>query len=238
VCLPRRLAGLRRIGSLCSLLLLLVLALPVTSNLLMGELERGIRLGSAVLPLSAASASTTPAAPPQAIVILGGDNATGLGDGGISTGVRIGALSLERVRAGALLQHTTGLPVLVTGGVLSPDHPPVAVLMANMLQNELATQVRWTETLAGDTWQNAANSAAILQHNGITSVYLVTHPWHMRRAIIAFRHFGITVWPAPTAVDVLKPQTAYDFIPDAVSWRDSYFAFHEWVGCAYYALRG
>ncbi len=223
-CLPDRLARLRRWGSFGCIATLLLLSLPVTSNLLLQGLEYN-------------TGSDTSPTPPQAIVILGGDNVTGMAIGGIVTGVRVGGLSLERVRAAALLQKRSHLPVLITGASLSANHPPVAKLMADMMQNELSVPVRWIETEASDTWQNAARSAAILQRERISSVFVVTQPWHMRRAVMAFRHFGITVVPAATALDVLSPRAAADFIPHPAAWVDSYFAFHEWIGCAYYALR-
>jgi uncharacterized SAM-binding protein YcdF (DUF218 family) len=232
--LPQRWAGLRRWGALLCATLLLVLTLPVTSNLLFGGLERGVALRD---PSSAdiSPSGTQPA--PQAIVILGGDNSTGRAQGGILNGVRAGALSVERARAGAVLYRRTGLPVLVTGGALSASHPPVAALMADILRTELSVPVRWEEIQAGTTWENAEYSAALLKRNGISSVYVVTQAWHMRRALMAFRRFGLTAWPAPVDLDVLKPQTKYDFIPTANALLDSYYAFHEWIGCAYYALR-
>jgi uncharacterized SAM-binding protein YcdF (DUF218 family) len=229
-CLPERLARLRRWGGLICTVLLLVLALPVTSNLLFVGLERGVALR---VP---GPSDTLP--PPQAIVILGGDNATGMQQGGILNGVRAGAFSVERARAGAVLHQRTGLPLLVTGGSLSPGHPPVARLMADILINELSVPVRWEELQAGTTWENAEYAAAMLKRDGIFSVYVVTQPWHMRQALMAFRRFGLTAWPAPSDLDVLRPQTPTDFIPDAAALLDSYYAFHEWIGCAYYALRG
>lgn len=231
-CLPAGFARIRRWGVALCAVLLLVLAMPVSSNLLLVGLEQGVALRT---PTS--QDARAPEAP-EAIVILGGDNDSGLPHGGIVNGVRAGTLSLERSRAGAILHRRTGLPVLVTGGALSAGHPPVATLMADILTGELATPVRWQETRAGTTWENAKYSAALLRRDNVTSVYLVTHPWHMRRAIIAFRHFGVTVWPAPIDMDVLKPQSPDDFIPAAAGWLDSYYAFHEWIGCVYYAWRG
>ncbi|NDG51210.1 MAG: hypothetical protein EBY30_19755, partial [Rhodospirillales bacterium] len=39
-------------------------------------------------------------------------------------GARVGGLTLERLQEGAALQRRTGLPLLVTAGVLSPGDPP------------------------------------------------------------------------------------------------------------------
>ena len=74
-----------------------------SSGFLLAALERD-------LPLT-----PPPDQPPQAIVILGGDTLRGASQTPI---VHLGPLSLERVRAGALLARRTGLPILVTGGRL------------------------------------------------------------------------------------------------------------------------
>ena len=60
-------------------------------------------------------------------------------------------------------------------------------------------------------------SAAILREQGINSVYVVTQAWHMRRALIAFAHTGITVTAAPTRFDRLPTPLAMDFVPESAA---------------------
>jgi uncharacterized SAM-binding protein YcdF (DUF218 family) len=214
---------------LCSGLLgLLLLSLPIVSKYLLVSLEAGIRLQ---LP----AAGLTP--PPAAIVILGGDGALARADGAIVTGAQMGPLSLERVRAGAALHMRAGLPVLVTGGSLAEGAPPIAALMAQSLDADFHVTPRWVEPQASDTWENARLSAAMLAREGINAVYVVTQPWHMRRALIAFAHAGIAAWPAPTSLDMVQPLSLRQFHPTAVAFLNSYYALHEWLGCADYALR-
>jgi uncharacterized SAM-binding protein YcdF (DUF218 family) len=214
----------RRVGRiLCGLGLagLLVLALPLTSHLLFLGLER-----------FAAAPADAPV--PAAIVILSG-NVSRVGD--TPSVVDVGHLTLERERAGAALQRATSLPVLVSGGVIGDGQPPLAALMARSLGTDFAVSVRWQESASRDTWENARDSAALLQAAGIRSVFLVTHAWHMRRALIAFRHFGIAATPAPVPFSRTLRLEASEFIPSANAWADSYYALHEWIGCAWYALR-
>jgi uncharacterized SAM-binding protein YcdF (DUF218 family) len=168
-------------------------------------------------------------------VILGGDVARAVSNH--TTVFDLGPLSLERVRAGAALQRRTHLPVLVTGGVISPGAPPVAVLMAQSLRDDFAVDVRWIEPASKDTWENAELSAAILHQAGIHSAYVVTHAWHVRRASEAFTHFGIMVTAAPPRVDASPRLRLGSFIPSAPAWMASYFALHEWIGRIYYACR-
>ena len=172
--------------------------------------------------------------PPQAIVILGGDVRRA---GGQPPTVHLGPLSIERVLAGAVLARRTGLPLLVSGGKLEPSDPPIAMLMADSLEHDFQVPAPWVEPVSLDTWENAQMSAAILHTRGIRSIYLVTHAWHMRRAIVAFAGTGITVTAAPTYIDRLPSPLAVDFVPEVGAWRLSYFALHEWLGLAWYATR-
>lgn len=202
---------------------LLVFAMPITSGTMLTSLEQGIPL-------------TPPAdAPAQAIVILGGDISRGGGTGPIV--LQVGQLSLERLRAGAELYRRTNLPILVSGGPLHGTTIPLAALMAGSLENDFRVPVRWQESVSRDTWNNAQLSAAILQREGIKSVYVVTQAWHERRALIAFARTGITATAAPTRLGRLPSPDVADFIPDAAGWQYSYFALHEWIGCVYYSLR-
>jgi uncharacterized SAM-binding protein YcdF (DUF218 family) len=225
-----RTARLGRWLAAAALALLVLLALPVVSGSLLASLEAG-------LP------ATAPGRPPQAIVILGGDTVPlwpDLGDekrGEKRGRLDIGILTLERLRGGAALQRATRLPVLVTGGVVDRDGEPVAILMARSLPAEFGVPVRWVDAAASDTWQNAQFSAAILKRAGIGTVYVVTHAWHMRRALIAFGQAGITAVPAPLTLDRPPRGRSSGFVPRVASWQRSYFALHEWIGCAWYAWR-
>jgi len=201
---------------------LLLLAMPAVSGFLLATLERN-------LPLT-----PPPGRPPQAIVILGGDTLHGASQTPI---VHLGPLSLERVRAGALLARRTGLPILITGGALRTYEPPVAAMMADSLVHEFGVPVEWVERESRDTWENAHLSAAILRAHGINSIYLVTQAWHMRRAIVAFADTGMTVTAAPTRLDRTTAPLAEDFVPEVGAWRASYYAMHEWVGWIWYSLR-
>jgi len=222
------LASLRwpRLGRLVmavSIVGLLLFSLPVVSKPLIASLELG-------LPRA------PPGHPPAAIVILSADAGYGTNEG-LEQGSGIGALTLERMRAGALLQRQTTLPVLVTGGKLERSAEPIAALMAHALEREFNVPVRWIEPKSEDTWQNAEFSAPLLRTAGIGSVYLVSDAWHLRRATMAFAHFGIATTPAPLRYDRWPRFRFDDFMPHASSFLHSYYAMHEWIGCVYYALR-
>jgi uncharacterized SAM-binding protein YcdF (DUF218 family) len=200
---------------------LTMLSLPVVADSLLASLERD-------LPL------TAPAdAMPQAIVILGGD----VSRTNEPPFARNGRLTLDRLRTGAILGRQTGLPILVTGGIVQQNRPAVGTLMAASLSEDFRVPVTWVEDASVDTWENALLSARILRTEGIRSVYLVTQAWHMRRAVMAFRRAGMIVTAMPTALEPPFDPIVSDFFPHAFAWELSFYALHEWIGCAWYAIR-
>ncbi len=201
-----------------SLALLLILSSPVVGQALLVSLEQGF-------PLEPPRND-----PPQAIVILGAEMERALGTA--PDDVQVGPLTLQRLRAGAALQRRTHLPVLVSGGELETDEPPIAELMADSLRNDFGVPVQWIEGRSRNTWENAAHSAAILEPLGIRSVYVVTHGWHERRAMIAFRRTDLKATAAPVQMDDISAGA----LPSVNGSMHSYFALHEWIGLAWYWL--
>lgn len=212
----------RTASALCAIAVagLIVLGLPYVSNSLMRSLEDRID-------------RSTPAEAPQAIIVLGGDQSRQYGPNGYD----VGPLSLERLRTGARLAKQTGLPVLVTGGLLGRSPLSISEIMARSLRSDFGVDAKWLETRSGTTWENAEFSTAMLKAQGIHSAYVVTQGWHMPRAQEAFRHFGFPVVAAPTQVQPPTPLEWAYFIPSVHAWSDSYFALHEWIGWTFYALR-
>lgn len=196
---------------------LLILSLPVVGQALLISLEQG-------LPLMPSAGAT-----PQAIVILSAelDHVRGADEP-----VRPGPLTLQRLQAGAALYRRTHLPVLVSGGTLRHQEPPIAAIMADSLNADFGVPVRWTEDRSRTTWENAADSAAILRPLGIRAIYVVTHAWHEKRAMLAFRHFGLLPTAAPVQLDAIGG----GIWPSTVGWSRSYYALHEWVGYIWYWL--
>jgi uncharacterized SAM-binding protein YcdF (DUF218 family) len=200
---------------------LVIFSLPVVSGSMIVALEQG-------LPMT-----PPPDAMPKAIVILGGD-VWRITEAPFALP---GPLTLDRLRAGAALRRRTGLPILVTGGTVQQDLLPVATVMASSLREDFQVPVEWVENASADTWANATLTAEIMKKNGIGSVYLVTNGWHMRRAVIAFRKAGLIVTAVPTSFDAPAGPILADFVPRALAWEWSYFAIHEWIGSAWYAMR-
>jgi uncharacterized SAM-binding protein YcdF (DUF218 family) len=205
-----------------SMILLIVFGMPVISDSLLLALASG-------LPMTPPTDH-----PPQAIVVLGAEVIRARNE---KLGIRPGLLTLDRLRAAAILYRRTGLPILVTGGTTQPNTAAVGLVMEESLTDDFKTPPRWVEAKSVDTWENARFSADILHTEGITSVYVVTHSWHMRRALLAFQEFGLTATAFPTSLDIPLGPDVSDFLPRASGWQSGYYAIHEWIGYAWYKLR-
>jgi len=207
---------------------LVLLSLPITSRILMQWVEgdwsqQGAQDG-AVAPV-----------PPAAIIVLAGDYRSFALEYGEAS---VGPLSLMRLRHGAFLHRTTGLPIAVSGGGTPPEYrPSLGHAMRIVLERDFTVPVRWVEDGSRNTAENARDVSRLLAADGIGSAYLVTHAFHMRRAVLAFATTGIVVRPAP--VDGLSRASslrAGDFLPEASALVMSSFAAHEAAGLVWYRL--
>ena len=170
----------------------------------------------------------------QAIVVLGGYLYFHAPEyGGKDT---VNGITLQRLSYGAKLHRDTGLPLLMTGGAVN-KHLPEGVLMQMRMQEDFQVPVRWVEDSAINTFENARFSAQILKKEGIKRIYLVTHAWHMPRAVKAFRHAGFEVIPAPMAFTTRYQTDVFAFMPSAGAMRDAYILTHELIGLGWYRMR-
>jgi uncharacterized SAM-binding protein YcdF (DUF218 family) len=150
----------------------------------------------------------------------------------------VGRFTLQRVRYAAALHRRTGLPVLTSGGVPARDVEPIAESMARTMEQELGATVRWRENRSADTWENARFSADLLREAGVRRILLVTHAFHMPRALHCFRAQGLEVVAAPTAFRGPAWEDLRSLKPSWSGMRDSSLALHEHLGMLWYRLSG
>ena len=210
----RRGAGL--LGA-ASALMVLLLATPAVSGLLCWTLEREVAGGPPAPDLPGYQA-------PGAIIILGAEVTRG------PEGPMVGRMTLERLRAGAALHRRTRLPILVTGGVLRPGDPPLAEMMAQSLIADFGAPPRWIERSAADTRENASLSSVLLEAEGIAGAHLVSHAWHLPRAMDAFARTGLAVTPAPLHLTRVSLGRLADWLPRPDHLAESWYALREWTG--------
>lgn len=207
----------RRIGMLLAiagLLGLTALSVPAVANAM-------LRAQETIAPLALDALAGA-----QAIVVLGGGTAYAAPEYGGDT---VNAQSLQRLRYAAMLQRRSGLPLLVSGGAPFGGRPE-ALSMQAVLEQEFSLKVRWAETVSRDTAENAALSAPILKDDGIRRIVLVSHAWHLPRAVAAFERQGFTVIAAPTGFTRDSPSLLEDLLPSAFALEKSRMALNEWLG--------
>ncbi|MGH8671679.1 MAG: YdcF family protein [Burkholderiales bacterium] len=169
-----------------------------------------------------------------AIVVLGGGTYPFAPEYGGDT---VNRFTLERLRYAARLYAKTGKPILVSGGNPLGYAKSEGAAMREALEGDFGVPVKWVEEHSRNTWENARLSAPLLARAGVKKIYLVTHAWHMTRALSAFENTGLKVIPAGTGFATHTDVNALDFLPSAMAFSDTYLAMHEALGLLWYKLR-
>jgi uncharacterized SAM-binding protein YcdF (DUF218 family) len=172
----------------------------------------------------------------DAIVVLGGGRYADAPEYGGDT---VNDYTLERLRYAARLAKQTGLPVLVSGGRPYSDDAPEAELMRDVLEKDFGVKARWLETRSTNTLENARYSADLLHDAGVRRVLLVTHAWHMPRAMWAFSTTGINATAAPMGFTTFTgvERNFLGYLPSADGLELGSLAFHERIGLLWYRSR-
>lgn len=203
---------------------LVLFCLPVVSNFLLKNLEKFPALNPPVVVNDE-----------QAIVVLSGGSYADAKEYAKDTD---GFITLQRNHYASFLHKQTGLPILVTGGDIELADNTEASVMTDTLENSFNVKVKWQEDKSRNTAENAIYSATILKESGINSVFLVTHAWHMPRAVMMFEQQGVNVTPAPTVfTDDKDGFSLLDYIPSASALFQTRIALHEYLGILWYKLR-
>lgn len=147
-------------------------------------------------------------------------------------------LSLQRLHHAVRLHRQTGLPLVVSGGATSFDHPEgLALLATRALDQAYGIEPLLAEATSRSTWENATLTAALLREQGITRIALVTHAWHMPRARYSAESAGLSVIPAGTGFVSGRGGgigQASDWLPSARALYTNRNLLHEHLGLWWY----
>ncbi len=212
------------------LILLGLLSLPLTARQFTASLESWA-------PALSVPALEEARARAKAIVVLGtGRYAAAPEYDGADV---VSAITLERLRYAAHLHRQTGLPILVSGGTPGGEDVAEAELMRAVLERDYRITPRWREGRSRDTRENAQYSAEILRNAGVKEIMLVTHGWHMRRAMWCFEEAGVRTAPAPMGFHTLdrRERGLQGYLPSARGLYWSSVALHERLAYLWYRMR-
>lgn len=213
-------------------LLLVVVSLPIVAYVLLGTLEWDY------------PPRTDWPADARAIVVL---SAGSVPPDSVRPRAMLTSDSLYRcMHAADVYRHykpSGAVPVIASGGKVEAEipGPGLSELMRDFLL-DLGVDAKdiVIENRSRTTHENAVETARLLRERGIGEVILVTDAVHMRRAGLCFREAGIDVVPSACchgATDLVAPYYRY-VIPNVGTVIDCDRVVHEWLGVAWYRLRG
>jgi len=212
------------------LVLYVLLSLPVTARALAAPLDAGLQ------PLELTSIPERPGA----IVVLGGGGLS-IESGGVSAQV-LSESSTLRALEGVRLFRMLGAPwLIVSGGPNEKAGLTTAESEAMrdlLLENGVPADRILVERGSQDTHDQSLKVPALFAAHDIDSFVLVTSPTHMLRALRSFEKAGLEPIPAPASERSDTQREGFPLLPSMNALDESRTALREWIGLAYYLLRG
>jgi uncharacterized SAM-binding protein YcdF (DUF218 family) len=174
------------------------------------------------------------------IIVLGGSE-----DGRAGPSRELAGLNEAAERfteAVALARRLPGARMVFSGGsaALLTNEPPEAETAARLFAALGLAKDRVTlETASRDTYENAVNTARLIQPSPGQRWLLVTSAWHMPRAVGCFRRAGVAVeaWPVDFRTGPsFQPLRFHSALTEG--WRRVDFIVREYIGLAAYYMAG
>jgi uncharacterized SAM-binding protein YcdF (DUF218 family) len=167
-----------------------------------------------------------------AIVVLGAGRDGNAPEYGSSN---LTSQSLERLHFGLWLGRETGVPVAFSGGVGWGDTGATteADVAERIAARDFGLPLKWLEDQSRDTRENALRSVALLKRAGVKRIILVTHGWHMPRALRLFESAAageIEILPAPMGLAPIAHGRALDWLPSTEGFARVRQVLREWLG--------
>lgn len=150
----------------------------------------------------------------------------------------------DRVRYAALLFAADRAPLIVASGGSASSSPGAvseAELIAELLvELGVPRAAILKEMESRTTYQNACNTAELLERHRLSNVLLVTSALHMPRALATFRAAGVEAIPAATDFEIVSAENGgiWRWLPDAAALEGSTRALKEYLGISAYRWRG
>jgi uncharacterized SAM-binding protein YcdF (DUF218 family) len=176
-----------------------------------------------------------PGTPKTTIVVLGGGRESLAPEFGVSN---LRQFSMERLRYAVWLGRETGLPIGFSGGMGrgADDGPSEAEIGQRIAEREFGRRIQWIETTSRDTNENAINSVRLLRELGYERIVLVTHGFHMQRAVANFERAAaragqpLKILPAPMGMSLFAGPPDTGWLPGSEGLEHTRIALHEWLG--------
>lgn len=152
-----------------------------------------------------------------AIVVLGAGRERWAPESG---GADLRPRSIERLRYGVRLARETGLPLAFSGGLgwaqRDEGGASEAEIARRVAERDFRWPLAWIEPDSRDTHENAVFTVRLLRAAGIRRIVLVTHVWHMPRAMLEFERAaggGLSVVAAPMGYAQFSGRSLLAWLP-------------------------
>lgn len=174
-------------------------------------------------------------APTAAILVLGGGRIARAPESGMAD---LKPHSIERLRYAVRLGRETGLPLAFSGGIgwaQTADEPGLseAEIAQRVAERDFLRPIKWLETDSRDTRENARLAVKKLSDAGIRHIVLVTHAWHMPRALRAFREAAgdsMRITAAPMGYFVPAERALLNWLPSSEGFEQVRLVLREALG--------
>lgn len=170
-----------------------------------------------------------------AIVVLGGGREPMAPEYGLGN---LTPTSLARLRYGVWLSRATNAPLAFSGGTGHAGEPgtPEADIAARVASQEFGRPLKWTEGESRDTRENAARTVALLKPAGVEQIVLVTHGYHIRRALRDFEEAAqreggnLRIVPAPMGLGSQEQRPVLRWMPTTPGIELTRDVLRDWIG--------
>jgi len=146
-------------------------------------------------------------------------------------GEKLSDWSIERANRVVELSKESALDQVVLPGGLGRGNNSEAGLLKRYLQKKINVQAYVVAGSSTNTYENLKTLIPIL--NDQASYYLVTSYWHMPRAKRVASKLSIMVCPVMTRIEM-----SWNLVPSFEAHWHSKAAIHEWLGLAWYWIKG
>lgn len=170
------------------------------------------------------------------LIMLGGGQTLGTPD--VNGEGNLTGDGANRLLTTAMLYHTTHLPIILSSGPLYKMDGALTsqslIAKRQLVNLGVPAKEIITENNSLNTWQNAENTAKILDSHHFTKPVLITSAYHMPRAVDDFRRLGISVIPFPAGyyADRGIGLSFSSFLPSAGALSATETVLKEYLGMA------
>jgi len=177
-------------------------------------------------------------AAPTAVVLLGAGNEHVQGGGAAALSVMSLVEAARVLEAARVFDLVHADWIISSGGALHDEMPSATVMRDALVQLGVPGKQIVLESSSHDTHDEALLIAPMLKSLRVQRTILVTSAIHMPRSLGTFRAAGVDAIPAPVREPAASLPRIQRWSPTAPGLLFSSQLAHEFIGIAYYRVRG